>query len=48
MGWRQLCAWQRAMIRSQQGDEPDPDRWTDASNANFDELRAKRDQLRGR
>lgn len=40
--------WLRAMNRRRQARGPDPERWTDASKRNFDDLHAKRDRIRGK
>jgi hypothetical protein len=47
MGWMELQGWIRALNRSRARQEPDPEHWTDASRDNFDELAAKRRELRG-
>jgi hypothetical protein len=40
--------WVRAMNRRRQAQQPNPDRWTEPSRRNFDELAAKRDKMRGK
>ena len=48
MGWLEFKAWLRAMGRQQRQAEPDPERWTEASEENMRDLRERRDRLRGR
>jgi hypothetical protein len=48
MGWKELCAWVAAMNRDNEEAAPAPDKWTEASRANFDELDRKRQAMRGR
>lgn len=48
MGWLELMGYLGVMRKHREGGEPDPDRWTQASDDNFASLRAERDRLRGR
>lgn len=49
MGWRQLRAYQSTMLELKHGPAPDPDSWDGADqDQGWDELRAKREQMRGR
>jgi len=52
MGWRELRHWlgvRKRQLEAEAGlTQPDPNRWTDASKRNFDDLDAQRRKLRGR
>ncbi len=49
MGWRELRGYQRAMAVLKHGPEPSPDSWDGADqDAGWDELRERRERLRGR
>lgn len=49
MGWRQLCAFQRAMIEAKRGPEQDPNRWAGSEwDPWWQEARQKRERMRGR
>ena len=44
MGWRELREWIRVTKDHARGGEPDPDRWTDGSVSQIEEMRRKRDE----
>lgn len=48
MGWLEMQTWLGVMQRQREGASPDPERWTEASDENFQSLREQRDKLRGR
>lgn len=49
MGWRELCGYQRAMVKAKRGPEPDPGSWDGADqDPGWQQLRDRRDRLRGR
>lgn len=48
MGWLEFKAWRGVVRRQLEGPQPDPGRWTPASEANFKDLHEAREKLRGR
>jgi hypothetical protein len=48
MGWRELCGYQKAMLKQKKQEQPKHDRWTDADKEWWEEQREKRERLRGR
>lgn len=48
MGVREMRAYLAVMNEHRTEPEPTPDRWDDASEQNFADLRAERDKMRGR
>jgi hypothetical protein len=47
IGWRSLRGYLEAMNRQRSGGEPDPEKWTPASRAHFDQMRAEREGREG-